>query len=100
METITTTITNTATANIENVQPTTAKKTCFATKAAGIMFWASVVIQYLLVRRGIVDNAFAEHIIYQILPLTGALAYWGLKKDLTENTEHAEKHEQAPISDC
>ena len=77
--------TTTATANItaENTQAsTTATNTGnWMITVAGLLFWATVILQFLLVNSDIIDQAFADHIIYNIFPLTGAFAFFGIKKE-------------------
>lgn len=79
MDTINTATVNTA---VEVKETAAATQTNWMTTTAGILFWTTVVLQFLLVNSNIIDQAFADHIIYNILPLTGALAYFGLRKEM------------------
>ena len=58
--------TTAATANIttESTQSTAATNTGnWMITVAGLLFWATVVLQFLLVNSNIIDQAFADHII-------------------------------------
>jgi len=105
MNTINTATTNTTTANtvnniVEDKQTATAAKSCGMTQFAGFLFWATVVLQFGMIWNDMIDYEFANHIIYHILPLTGALAYFGLKKDMAANAARKDVCEQVSNSDC
>ena len=82
---------NTATVNTAATEVKTAKKTNWMIGAAGLLFWATVAFQFLTLVNDMVSMEFANHIIYNILPLTGALAYFGLKKELKALSDRNEK---------
>lgn len=100
MNTINTTTANTVNNIVEDQQTATAVEPCGMTKVAGFLFGATVLFQCLVLGEEIIDYDFANHIIYQILPLTGVLAYFGLKKDLTTIATQKNKCDQTPDSDC
>ena len=82
--------TTAATVNIttESTQSTAATNTGnWMITVAGLLFWATVVLQFLLVNSNIIDQAFADHIIYNIFPLTGAFAFFGIKKEQEKITK-------------
>ena len=59
---------------------------------AGFLFWITVAAQILLLNNNMVDYAFADHIIYNVLPLTGALAFFGIRKEQKAHTKGAENN--------
>ena len=84
MNTISTTANPVAT---EHTQSATATTGNWMITVAGLLFWATVVLQFLLVNSNIIDQAFADHIIYNIFPLTGAFAFFGIKKEQEKITK-------------
>lgn len=90
---------NTTTAT-ETQQTAAVSKISWMTGVAGLLFWTTVVLQFLMIWHDMIDYEFANHVIYHILPLTGVLAYFGLKRDLTAIAERKDKCDQAPNSDC
>lgn len=91
---------NATSSNTENQQSMTTKKSNWMIEAAGLLFWVTVVFQFGFITNDNIDWEFANHIIYNILPLTGALAYFGLKKELTAISERKAECQQNTDSDC
>lgn len=91
---------NTVNAATDIKQTEATENTSWMTKAAGFLFWTTVVFQILMIDNNMIDYAFADHIIYNILPLTAALAYFGLKKDLAAIAERKAECQQNTDSNC
>ena len=48
---------------------------------AGILFWTILIVKFLLLQNNLIDSEFTNFIILHALPITGVLAFFGIRKE-------------------
>lgn len=98
--TINTVNSNTVNSNTVNTAAETPAKTNWMLGVAGVLFWSIVFFQFMFVWHDMVDEEFVNFVIYNALPLIGALAFFGIRKEQKEIAGNNEKGEQAQDANC
>lgn len=91
---------NTNETTIETTQAATANTSNWMTELASLLFWITVFLQIGMLLNDIKDKAFTDFVYLNVLPLTGALAYFGLKRQQKANAECTKVTGSIPETDC
>lgn len=97
---INTTNTNTVNTITENKQDVPTSKTNWMLVVAGVLFWSVAFFQFMFVLHNMVDKEFTDFVIYNALPLIGALAYLGIRKEQKTITDRSDECLQKIDLDC
>lgn len=92
--------TNTVNTTGQSKQAVPAAKTNWMIDIAGLLFWIVVFFQFMFVWHDMVDKEFTDFVIYNALPLIGALAYLGIRKEQKTIADRSDECLQKIDSDC